>query len=370
MWRSLSAAAWLMPLACFPDWANIECGVDGDCGSGESCASGLCQKLSAKEPGDSSGSCTQEPCNCGSSPACPLGTRCALNQCIPNASCPQGTPHGCGLRFLAGGTFNMGTACEVPDSVSCQPNTEVRAFWLDAYEVTVGRFRHFVEAGLPLPPGSVPYPSGPLATGLTRGSVSAPEMNQSCPYTSERGTQENHPVACVNWMTALAFCVFQGGRLPTEAEWEWAARGRTVDGESLNTGRTFPWGDALPEGAEFGQTGCDRAQFNRCPSGSPLPTRIVGSFAATGGIYDLAGNVFEWVADAFSDFGSVCWRGEGGLVNPLCQQGDDVALRTIRGGGWASLGADRIQATARLPQSTATDATGFRCAYDIRPPGS
>lgn len=182
------------------------------------------------------------------------------------------------------------------------------AFWVDRDEVTVARFRHWLDAGS-LPPcgaGACSLDSnGPYANAmqwqgawsmfLTSASYANPgectnagEANDARP-TFDAG-DERFPIVCVNWYQAVALCASEGKRLLTETEWYYVASGR---GE----GRAFPWGFTAP-------AGCDRAlwrdkagapSFNGC--GFPLPVGSAPGGASRDGVRDLAGSVFEWVWD-------------------------------------------------------------------------
>lgn len=275
----------------------------------------------------------------------------------PQASCLPSTVSGCGLVALPGGTFSMS---DDGSTGPIQPVT-VGAFAIDAYEVTVARFRRYVAAGMPAPPGmAVAYRgasqawAGPVATPPTRTG------GEYCNWSTTVATpsREEHPVNGVDWYTAQAFCAWDGGRLPTEAEWEFAARGDASRGQPVP--RTFPWGDQLPT------TTCDRAQWSFCPGDDGSSSKRVGSFSATGGLFDLAGNVGEWTADWYAEYtstGTGCWTGSA-QTNPLCDTRIGVnAYRTIRGSGWNS-GIYNLHSVSRQggPPQVGSCLNGFRCA--------
>jgi formylglycine-generating enzyme len=118
-----------------------------------------------------------------------------------------------------------------------------------------------------------------------------------------------HPINCVDWDQAGAYCRVQGKRLPTEEEWEWAARGATQ-------ARTYPWGDLAP-GAQLCWSGVQKRDG----------TCVVGSFPegdAPGGIHDLAGNVWEWTGSSW-----------------------DPDTRVYRGGSWHSAETSHARAAER-----------------------
>jgi formylglycine-generating enzyme required for sulfatase activity len=208
------------------------------------------------------------------------------------------------MAQLSGGTFKMG---ERGDLVS------VRPFSLDVTEVTADAYAACVRTGR----CSADHPGEWTPEGTNFA------VDGRCNYgVAGKG---NHPMNCVDWNQATAFCRWAGKRLPTEAEWEWAARGQ-------NRGTTYPWGNDEPAS----QACWDRA--GTCP---------VGSYPegdAPGGIHDLAGNVWEWTA---SNYGA----------------GAFSSMRVLRGGG--CLGdATSLRASYRFGDTPLPRVyyLGFRCA--------
>lgn len=266
-----------------------------------------------------------------------------------------GTEPGCGLVEVPGGTFTLGLGTESPVPVRVGP------FALDAYEVTIARFRRFWEAGRPAPDAPVVYPGG---VGLVwkGGPVRDPGAHAQGPWGSRPiegpSPRPFAPIFGVEWGTAMAFCVWDGGRLPTEAEWELAA-GHLADGRPVP--RRYPWGNEPPQGAP--NAPCDRAWWNQCPG-----ERNVGAFAATGGFYDLAGGVAEWTADGWAAFTDVrCWGSSPSspLVNPLCADSPTgFGERVVRGGHAATALIRDLEVTSRVPSvdSVAHQWWGIRCA--------
>jgi formylglycine-generating enzyme required for sulfatase activity len=154
----------------------------------------------------------------------------------------------------------------------------------------------------------------------------------------------DQPVTIVPWERALAFCQAVGGRLPTEAEWEYAAR-------AGKEGATYPWGDELPADADGAATG---AAFE---SDSPRPVKTFGPNGF--GLYDMAGNVWEWVAD---------WYGvdtTDPVTDPRGAGGG--RFRVVRGGSYGDDPAN-LRASNRNPNQprNANVNVGFRCARDVR----
>ena len=230
----------------------------------------------------------------------------------------------------------------------------VTSFRLDKYEVTVGRFRSFVSAvvgswrpaagsgkreELNLGMGRVNVgpdggnePGWDAAWDANLGSTAAAwNTNLGCSsssstWTAKAGTNEQLPITCVDWYEALAFCIWDGGTLPTEAEWNEAAAGGTEQ-------RVFPW-SAPPMSLTidcahanyFGASGPDYC-VSPAKMGAVNP---VGSESPAGdgrwGQADMAGNVFEWVLDSYADaYSPSC---------PDCVYADSSADHVIRGGGY------------------------------------
>lgn len=251
-------------------------------------------------------------------------------------------------------------------AIPLQPGISVSAFRLDAYEVTVARFRRFWDAGHPEPASPIAYPGGAMLPFV--GGVGEPvtKMGEGCNWVATPGLREQHPINCVTWPTALAFCAWDGGRLPTEAEFEYAARHRVVAG--LPSPRSFPWGEAIPSGTSFDSAPCNLAHAFECPGEDGAYTLPVGSFAPSGGLYDLAGSMFELAADRYVLYqfmddppSPTCWDGSS-RANPLCQMGDEVSIRG--GSAYAALPQGLRGATrAAILFDDATNLIGFRCAY-------
>jgi len=185
----------------------------------------------------------------------------------------------------------------------------VADFYLDKYEVTVGRFRQFVNAGMgtqsnppaaaagahPLIAGSgwdptwntkLPADTAGLTAAMVCDSVYYPNSET---WTDTAGTNENQPMNCLDWYSAFAFCAWDGGRLPTETEWDYAASGGSEQ-------RYYPW--SRPSTS----TTIDDSYAVYC-GGSCGGPKDVGSRSPRGdgkwGQSDLAGNLGEWMLDAF-----------------------------------------------------------------------
>jgi len=162
----------------------------------------------------------------------------------------------------------------------------------------------------------------------------------------------NHPVVEVTWHEAKEWCESQGWRLPTEAEWEAAARG--------SEGRLYPWGDAhITRAANYCDVGCKQGTLAVTWEDDGYPeTAPVGTFGAgktPEGVHDLSGNVAEWVMD--------CWAPHHEGRSSWSDRANDTCVeRTIRGGSWRDRWGS-ISAASRVPLSAATrsNKVGFRC---------
>jgi len=259
----------------------------------------------------------------------------------------------------------------------------VSAFRLDKYLVTVGRFRQFVNAVLPPDGGTgwVPLAGSGKHTHLNDGRglaevagdaglafepgwamdawvFGAPtDANLSCSgstWTSAPGSQENLPINCVNWFEAYAFCIWDGGFLPSEAEWEYAAAGGSEQ-------REYPWGSTPPgTNSEYAIYGCYYPDGSGVCTTSVMNIAPVGTAASGGGLWgqlDLAGNLSQWNLDWYAS----------GYVNPCadCAQLLPSSDRVFRGGSFLSaqssewLPPDR--GSGGLPTGGSYD-LGFRCA--------
>jgi formylglycine-generating enzyme len=223
-----------------------------------------------------------------------------------------------GMVFVPGGEFSMGS--EDPVFADAQPVHRVRvnSFWIDATEVTNAQFKRFVDATgyltvaeRPLDPKQ--YPGVPAASLLPGSAVFAPpdrgggsldDARRWWAYVpranwrhpegpdSSIGTRMDHPVVHIAYDDALAYARWVGKRLPTEAEWELAARG------GLDA-KEYAWGEEFrPHGTYMANTFQGQFPGNDSKADGYAGTSPVKAFRPNGfGIYGVAGNVWEWVAD-------------------------------------------------------------------------
>ncbi|MCL2449838.1 MAG: SUMF1/EgtB/PvdO family nonheme iron enzyme [Polyangiaceae bacterium] len=390
------------------------------------CVNGACAECNPDPTQDGGAACSASTpvCLSGVCVACsPGATECASattwqvcgpdGQWMAEATCPSGACSGgrcetttatsCetsapGVSDCGAGGESCCTSIEVPggtynrtyDNAGSGPTGEaypasVSGFRMDAYLVTVGRFRAFVAAwsggaGYLPPAGSGKHAHLNAGQGLassTAGSQASFEAGwdatdwnaniaptdanlASCPpystWTPAPGSQESLPIDCVNWWEAYAFCIWDGGFLPSEAEWEYVAAGGAQE-------REYPWGTATP-GTACPGTGCDYAIYD-CdyPDGSgdcagldnlaPVGTAAMG--AGLWGHLDLEGEVWQWTLDWFDDYAS------GPCTD--CANVSGASTKVDRGSFFASVPSYLFPS---LRYALAPDARGnnigFRCA--------
>jgi formylglycine-generating enzyme len=345
--------------------AGVVC--DPECSGAEpTCLSGQCV---ACEPGatrcgelgpelcdEAGGWAAQQPC---------IGATCVDGQCVvPSCGnladdCGAAANDSCCTSLVVqGGEFDR--------DADPEHHVALSDYRLDKYEVTVGRFREFLvalAAGWRPEMGVGAYPRAPNSgwnAAWALGTATDIQADLVCledehTWTDEPSVNENRPINCVNWYEAFAFCAWDGGYLPTEAQWEYAAAGGDEQ-------RYYPW--SVPPTStllslEYASYYCDDEPisyecFNR------VGTKPLGD--GRYGQADLGGNVQEWLMD---------YEGEGYLDCPSgvnCLNQEVSTSRLLRGGSTGAGGSFPVQVSAGpdyLPPATRFVINGFRCARPV-----
>ena len=275
--------------------------------------------------------------------------------------------------FIPEGTFTMGSKDRIAGFAACstpQRQVTLDAYWIDQTEVTVAAFRKFVEKTGYLTEAEKNDNSGWVWNFQYNdwkkmgGRDSGPNWRRPQGGKKDATGIEDHPVVQVSWNDAAAYCEWAGGRLPSEAEWERAARG---DGDN----RIYPWGGNQVQGnlLNFGEKSFGCSLCNVHLDDGYKFTSPVGSFPSgisPFGLFDMAGNVYEWVQDSYD--GSSCYSGKS-VTNPVAPEGGK--FRIMRGGSYADyqdfywkLRVDNRW--SRLESSSFAD-VGIRCVFDHEP---
>jgi len=261
-----------------------------------------------------------------------------------------------GMAEIPGGSFLMGSRSGSPAEKPAH-NVTVSPFWIDRHEVTVADFARFV-----------------AATGYT---TEAEKFGQSAVFEMETGewrmvnganwrepegpgsvASPDEPVTQVSWNDAMSYAGWAGKRLPSEAEWEYAARGGA--GES-----TYAWGEQLaPHGAHLANIW--QGTFPSMNTGADgfLGRAPVGSFPKSSfGLFDMAGNVWEWCGDWFEEGYYATAAAHPKASDPKGPDGGEE--RVIRGGSWMCsenyCQGYRVAARSHATPDSAMNNLGFRC---------
>ena len=304
-----------------------------------------------------------------------------------------------GMVWIAGGEFMMGTDTDPQRREDETPAHKVKldGFWMDITEVTNAQFEEFVKATgyvttsekpidweelkLQLPPETPKPPEDMLmAASMVFTKTEAPvDLNNYMNWwTFVKGAdwkhpqgpltniadKKNHPVVQVSWDDAVAYCKWAGKRLPTEAEWEFAARGGIADA-------IYPWGNDkdLPKFTNSWQG--NFPNLNTKEDGY-LTTSPVKNYSSNNfGLYDIAGNVWEWCFDFYDvNYYKVCFK-EGTVINPNGPEkpyDPNQPLNIVhvkRGGSFLCnevyCSSYRVAARMATSYDTGQDHSGFRC---------
>jgi formylglycine-generating enzyme len=323
----------------------------------------------------------------GNAVQCPSGVpNCAGGLCAPPPSCEVNAPGtgNCGAGSescctspeVTGGTYYRAYVNTGTGATALANPASVTGFRLDKYFVTVGRFRSFVNAwsagytpaagsgkhahlnggrGLTNSTNAGTYEPGWLdsdspAIAPAHANLTADPANAT--WTDSAGANENLPVTTADWYDAYAFCVWDGGFLPSEAEWEYAAAGGSEQ-------REYPWGNIEPGAmSRYAIYGC------YYPKGTPGSCGGIVNIAPVGtatmglglsGQLDLAGELYEWTLDSFADYADPCID---------CVSVTTAGSNRVRRGGAFGYAAPIMRPPVRndSPPSIRDGNIGFRCA--------
>ena len=311
-----------------------------------------------------------------------------------------GDPPAEGMAWVPGGTFQMGSEAFYPEERPVH-RVQVDGFWMDERPVTAAEFRRFVRetgyvtvAERPLDPEEYPDADpdllvpGSLVFVKTAGPVNLDDFRNWWEYRpgaywkrpagpgSTINGRDRHPVVQVAWEDVEAYAAWAGKELPSEAEWEFAARGGLE-------GAAFAWGDEhFPDGKPMANTWQGEFPWQNLKADGFEGTSPVGSFAPNGyGLYDMTGNVWEWTCDFFTQRDSAepdspcCVPVNPRVTSPegshaaAGQPGERFPRKVIKGGSHlcAPNYCLRYRPAARQAQMVETSMAhlGFRCI--VRP---
>lgn len=307
-----------------------------------------------------------------------------------------------GMVKISGGVFRMGGDNEqAREDEYPKHEIEVSPFWMDAHEVTNAEFAAFVEATgyqtiaeqeidldelmKQLPPGTPPpdlealqpfslvfasVEEGQPARGPGDWWTMIKGANWRQPEGPESSWRDhpNRPVVHVAWYDAMAYCRWAGKRLPTEAEWEYAGRGGL-------DGAIYPWGN---EPIDASKANFWQGEFPYTNEGADRFSKLspVGSYDANGfGLYDMAGNVWEWTSDWFhyhyyyDDIFNQLVKDPLGPTTSYDPMEPSVPKKVIRGGSFlcndSYCSGYRVAARMKSSPDTGMEHTGFRCVRSI-----
>ena len=284
----------------------------------------------------------------------PSGSATATGQATPSSvSCPSG------MVRIPGGRFFMGSDDGTPDEKPAH-KVALSPYCLDPYEVTTADYKTCSDNG----------DCKRAAATNEWDAITEHERDAYDPLCNIRDAEgkASHPINCVDWQMAADYCHARDARLPTEAEWEFAARGPD--------GRKYPWGDEEPSAKLINACGTECVAWGKehglkltamykADDGWPA-SAPVGSFPegrSRYGVYDIVGNVWEWTGDWHASYDA-----SSGDTPPTDPQGPKTGkMRVVRGGGFGNFDSTCVRPSFRfrsLPVQRSY-ATGFRCAKSL-----
>jgi formylglycine-generating enzyme required for sulfatase activity len=258
---------------------------------------------------------------------------------------------GMAIVYVPAGEFLMGSTDADPDAADNekpQHTVYLDAFWMDRTEVTVAQFRAFVQAtGYRTLAEQRGYADAWVESAAAWQTVTGADWQH--PFGPESSAEDSHPVVQVSWDDAAAYCTWAGGSLPSEGQWEKAARG--------TDGRIYPWGDGFDgTSVNFCDMHCQRASTYDDGYQFAAPVGSYPAGASPYGMLDMAGNVWEWTADRYA----ANYYAHSPAENP---GGPETGrYRVLRGGSW-NHSRDGMRTAFRLDSAptNVVDNFGFRC---------
>ena len=316
---------------CQHDPTSAGCDLDGSVCSADVCMAGACMPGKAQNCDDGN-PCTGDSCD--ATKGCLHGALAFATPCSAGKWCGQNAQKGLcvavvavpTMTFVAGATVQLG--CNAAVDPWCNPNEKpqhavaLSSFYVDTNEVTVSQYQACLQGGACSAPASGP-----------QGTYGQPGKAQ-------------HPVNYVTWSQATTYCLWAGaGRLCSEAEWEYAARG--------GDGRRFPWGNAPA-------TGCDLANWGGT-CGGLQPVGQLPKGKSPFGVLDMAGNVREWVNDWYG--GAAYVELANGVTPAANPSGPKTGVERVMRGGYFQDNAPELRTSARsfATPATSTFSLGIRC---------
>jgi formylglycine-generating enzyme required for sulfatase activity len=260
------------------------------------------------------------------------------------------------MVFVEGGTFTMGSSDETTAAENEMPAHPVTlgSFSIGRHEVTTSQFVQFLNSRHITSAGSSMTTNGTSYT-LLKSSPNNVYYDSDSDRWFPRLGFEGHPMMFVTWYGANEFCLWAGGHLPTEAEWEFAARGGRNTANYLYSGSNNPAEVAWYYANTKDQPGIE------------YTTQMVGGKNANElGIYDMSGNVWEWCADWYTTYTSAASNNPAGPDDDAAEAGE-ITTKVRRGGGWADTNVSTLKVRHRNSNTPSSYAgsVGFRFAdYD------